>query len=332
MMSELKHVNVLSLIGVSMRQIPWCLIFDHMEKGDLHELLVSCTNVEARSISTVPADSMDAYGDVTLSYTDQIFIAAQIASGMEYLSSRSFVHRDLAARNILIGENLMCKISDIGLIKDCYSSDYYRTTGSTLMLPIRWMSPEAIAYGKFTVDSDVWAYGVLLWEIWSNGLQPFYGHSNAEVMDLVRSRQILPCPDNCPTKVYDLMLECWNEMPRYRPQFKNIHSRIRVWQQEVVEINQNCIGADSARSVSHSGGSKHTTSSTEMCSDHSHLNGYSPVTCQSSQDPSSNGIITNTTFNQQFEPPSLLSQSGPMHFSRLPNTNTIYLPELSHIV
>ncbi|CAG0907189.1 unnamed protein product [Cyprideis torosa] len=93
------------------------------------------------------------------------------------------------------------------------------------------MPPESILYGKFTAESDVWAFGVLMWEIWSYGLQPYYGYSNQEVIELVRSRQLLACPEGCPSAVYSLMVECWHELPSRRPTFPEIHSRLRTWSQ-----------------------------------------------------------------------------------------------------
>jgi len=143
---------------------------------------------------------------------------------MEYLASHHYVHRDLAARNCLVGDNLSVKISDFGLSRDVYAADYYRIQSKSL-LPVRWMPPEGILYGKFTTASDVWSFGVVLWEIYSYGLQPYYGYSNQEVIEMIRSRQLLPCPEDCPSRMYAFMVECWHEVPTRRPSFAEIHSR-----------------------------------------------------------------------------------------------------------
>lgn len=132
----------------------------------------------------------------------------QVAAGMEYLASHSYIHKDLAARNILVGEHLHVKISDLGLSRELYSSDYYLIQPKTL-LPIRWMPPEAIAYGKFNTDTDIWSFGVVLWEIFSYGLQPYYGFSNQEVMEMVRKRQLLPCPEDCPPRYNIIEFHCY---------------------------------------------------------------------------------------------------------------------------
>lgn len=113
-----------------------------------------------------------------------IFVCVRYA-GMEYLASHHYVHRDLAARNCLISDNLIVKISDFGLSRDIYSTDYYRVQGKSL-LPVRWMPPEAILYGKFTVESDVWSFGVVLWEIYSYGLQV-----ESESVETIWGRRVL---------------------------------------------------------------------------------------------------------------------------------------------
>ncbi|KAK7889927.1 hypothetical protein WMY93_025487 [Mugilogobius chulae] len=224
-LTELQHPNMVCLLGVVTQEQPVCMLFEFLPQGDLHEFLIM------RSPHSDVGCSSDEDGTVksSLDHGDFLHMASQVAAGMEYLSSHSFVHKDLAARNILVGEQLHVKISDLGLSREIYSSDYYLIQPKTL-LPIRWMPPEAIAYGKFTTESDIWSFGVVLWEVFSYGLQPYYGFSNQEVMEMVRKRQLLPCPEDCPPRFYGLMTECWQEGPARRPRFKDIHARLRAWE------------------------------------------------------------------------------------------------------
>ncbi len=194
-----------------------------MPHGDLHEFLITHSPNLDSDISE-PAEDQNV-----LNPMDMSFIAIQIAAGMEYLASHYYVHRDLAARNCLVGDNLTVKISDFGLSRDIYAADYYRVQTKSL-LPVRWMPPESILYGKFSTESDVWSFGVVLWEIYSYGLQPYYGYSNQEVIEMIRSRQLLPCPEDCPSRMYAFMVECWHEVPNRRPPFNEIHSRLRHWE------------------------------------------------------------------------------------------------------
>ncbi|XP_011495155.1 PREDICTED: tyrosine-protein kinase transmembrane receptor Ror isoform X2 [Ceratosolen solmsi marchali] len=217
LMTDLRHPNIICLLGVILNGEPMCMLFEYMTQGDLHEFLI-CHSPR----SDVPLNNVN--GKV-LEQPEFLHIALQIASGMEYLASHHYVHRDLAARNCLVGDNLTVKISDFGLSRDIYSSDYYRVQSKSL-LPVRWMPPESILYGKFTTESDVWSFGVVLWEIYSYGLQPYYGYNNQEVIDMIRSRQLLPCPEDCPTMIYSLMIECWHEVANRRPQFPEIHHRL----------------------------------------------------------------------------------------------------------
>ncbi|XP_049637628.1 inactive tyrosine-protein kinase transmembrane receptor ROR1-like [Suncus etruscus] len=225
LMAELHHPNIVCLLGAVTQEQPVCMLFEYMNQGDLHEFLIM------RSPHSDVGCSSDEDGTVksSLDHGDFLHIAIQIAAGMEYLSSHFFVHKDLAARNILIGEQLHVKISDLGISREIYSADYYRVQTKSL-LPIRWMAPEAILYGKFSSDSDIWSFGVVLWEIFSFGLQPYYGFSNQEVIEMVRKRQLLPCSEDCPPRMYGLMTECWNEIPARRPRFKDIHLRLRSWE------------------------------------------------------------------------------------------------------
>ncbi|KAK4878187.1 hypothetical protein RN001_010693 [Aquatica leii] len=214
LISELKHPNIICLLGVVVKQEPMCMLFEFMSEGDLHEFLILNSPNEGKS----------------LSQNEFLHIATQIAQGMEYLSENHYVHRDLAARNCLVSKDLVVKISDFGLSRDMYSCDYYRVQSKSL-LPVRWMPPESILYGKFTTESDVWSYGVVLWEIYSYGLQPYYGYNNQEVISMIRSRKLLSCPDSCPSYCYVLMVECWAELAMRRPNFAEIVQRLKMWKQ-----------------------------------------------------------------------------------------------------
>ncbi|XP_076020463.1 tyrosine-protein kinase transmembrane receptor ROR2 [Genypterus blacodes] len=221
---HLQHQNLVCLLGMVTKEQPTSMIFTYSSVGDLHEFLVMRS-----PNSDVGSSDDDKTVKSTLEQADFLHIITQIAAGMEYLSSHQVVHKDLAARNILILDKFNIKILDLGLFRDVYSADYYNLMG-TNPFPIRWMAPEAIMYGKFSTDSDIWSYGVVLWEIFSYGLQPYCGYSNQDVIEMVRNHQLLSCPDDCPAWIYTLMLECWSEFPARRPRFKDIHSRLRSWE------------------------------------------------------------------------------------------------------
>ncbi|TRY54362.1 hypothetical protein DNTS_011126 [Danionella cerebrum] len=147
-----------------------------------------------------------------------------IASGMKYLSDMGYVHRDLAARNILVNSNLVCKVSDFGLsrVLEDDAEAAYTTRGGKI--PIRWTAPEAIAYRKFTSASDVWSYGIVLWEVMSYGERPYWEMSNQDVIKAVDEGYRLPPPMECPATLYQLMLDCWQKDRNNRPKFEQIVS------------------------------------------------------------------------------------------------------------
>ncbi|XP_041042779.1 muscle, skeletal receptor tyrosine-protein kinase [Carcharodon carcharias] len=224
LMAEFDHPNIVKLLGVCAIGKPMCLLFEYMAYGDLNEYLRtrSAINVRTLSQASCPQWSVGSGDLIPLSCTDQLNIAKQISAGMTYLSERKFVHRDLATRNCLVGEHLVVKIADFGLSRNIYSADYYKANENDA-IPIRWMPPESIFFNRYTTESDVWAYGVVLWEIFSSGMQPYYGMAHEEVIYYVRDGNILSCPENCPLELYNLMRLCWSNMPSDRPSFASIH-------------------------------------------------------------------------------------------------------------
>eukprot|EP00062_Callorhinchus_milii_P014667 gi/632964083/ref/XP_007898226.1/ PREDICTED: tyrosine-protein kinase transmembrane receptor ROR2 isoform X2 [Callorhinchus milii] len=224
MRSRLQHPNMVCLLGIVTKEQPMSMIFSYPSHSDLHEFLVMRS-----PHSDVGSSDDDKTVKSALEPADFLHIVSQIAAGMDYLSSHHVVHKDLATRNILVCDKLHVKISDLGVFREVYSADYYKLMGNSI-LPIRWMPPEAIVFGKFSVDSDIWSFGVVAWEIFGYGLQPYCGYANQDVIEMIRNRQVLPCPDDCPAWIYSLMLECWNEFPSRRPRFKDIHTRLRTWE------------------------------------------------------------------------------------------------------
>ncbi|XP_066480296.1 discoidin domain-containing receptor 2 [Tiliqua scincoides] len=218
-MSRLKDPNIIRLLAVCIMDDPLCMITEYMENGDLNQFL---SRQEPQNSSESSTSSV--------SYADLKFMAIQIASGMKYLSSLNFVHRDLATRNCLVGKNYTIKIADFGMSRNLYSGDYYRIQGRAV-LPIRWMSWESILLGKFTTASDVWAFGVTLWETFTFcHEQPYSQLSDEQVIENTgeffrdQGRQTyLPQPAVCPDPVYKLMLSCWRRDTKDRPSFQEIH-------------------------------------------------------------------------------------------------------------
>ncbi|XP_068600574.1 ephrin type-B receptor 4a [Brachionichthys hirsutus] len=207
-MGQFQHPNIIHLEGIITASCPVMILTEFMENGAL--------------------DSFLRLNDSQFTPIQLVGMLRGIASGMKYLAEMSYVHRDLAARNILINSNLVCKVSDFGLSRFLQenSSDPTYTSSLGGKIPIRWTAPEAIAFRKFTSASDVWSYGIVMWEVMSFGDRPYWDMSNQDVINAIEQDYRLPPPPDCPTHLHQLMLDCWQKDRSARHRFAELVSAL----------------------------------------------------------------------------------------------------------
>ncbi|XP_032438400.1 uncharacterized protein LOC116732388 isoform X2 [Xiphophorus hellerii] len=216
-MKNFDHENVVRLLGVTLKKeedspVPVPLvILPYMKHGDLRRFLIATR-----------------YGDIPMFVPFQTLLRfmIDIAAGMDYLSTRGFLHRDLAARNCMLGDDLRVCVADFGLSKKIYSSNYYRQT-VTVRVPIKWMAIESLSESVYTTKSDVWSFGVTMWEIVSRGKTPYPAVQNYELLELLLSGHTLKPPAECDEKLYKIMKSCWDQEPLLRPDFSGLLDELK---------------------------------------------------------------------------------------------------------
>ncbi|XP_077504411.1 tyrosine kinase receptor Cad96Ca [Amblyomma americanum] len=226
------HPNVVTLLGSCTDRDPLFVIMEYVPFGKLQTYLRE-SRVE-RSYGNLHGSSKH------LTSRDLTSFAYQVAKGMEYLSSKGIIHRDLAARNILVGENKTCKVADFGFARDVITTHVYERK-SEGRLPIRWMAPESLYDNIFTTKTDVWSFGILMWEIVTLGSTPYPGLAAAEVMRRVRDGYRLEKPEHCKREMYNIMYYCWDPDPNERPSFSELTcllDKLLVSENDYIELDR----------------------------------------------------------------------------------------------
>uniref|UniRef100_A0A673CIV6 Inactive tyrosine-protein kinase 7 n=1 Tax=Sphaeramia orbicularis TaxID=375764 RepID=A0A673CIV6_9TELE len=209
MFAKLSHANVARLLGVCREAEPHYMILEYYDLGDLKQFL------------RISKSKDDKVKSQPISTKTKVSICAQVAHGMEHLSNHRFVHKDLAARNCLINSQRRIKVSALSLSKDVYNSEYFHYRQA--WIPLRWLPSESVFEDDFSTKSDVWAFGVLMWEVFSHGEMPYAKLSDDEVLEGLQNGKLkLPVPDGCPSKIYKLMVRCWAPSLKERPSFTDV--------------------------------------------------------------------------------------------------------------
>ncbi|KAB0801376.1 hypothetical protein PPYR_05730 [Photinus pyralis] len=213
-----KHINIINLLGCCTQNGPLYVVVEYAPHGNLRDFL----RQHRSSSGYEPAIGIVEKEKKTLTQKDLVSFAYQVAKGMEYLASRRCIHRDLAARNVLVSDDFILKIADFGLARDVHCNDYYRKTTDG-RLPVKWMAPEALFHRVYTTQSDVWSYGILLWEIMTLGGTPYPSVPSVEkLFQLLRNGHRMEKPACCSLEIYLLMRDCWSYQPNERPIFSEL--------------------------------------------------------------------------------------------------------------
>ncbi|XP_031702441.1 tyrosine-protein kinase Fes/Fps isoform X2 [Anarrhichthys ocellatus] len=204
-LKQYDHPNIVKLIGVCTQKQPIYIIMELVQGGDF----ISFLRREGHSLKPKMLVKM----------------TENIASGMEFLESKKCIHRDLAARNCLVAQHNVVKISDFGMSRQ-QDDGVYSAGGGLRQIPVKWTSPEALNYGRFTTESDVWSFGVLLWETFSMGMTPYTSMTNQQTRDEVEKGYRMPAPHGCPVEISRIMSSCWQYDPKNRPSFKKLRAEL----------------------------------------------------------------------------------------------------------
>ncbi|XP_031139949.1 fibroblast growth factor receptor 2 isoform X2 [Sander lucioperca] len=211
-----KHKNIINLLGACTQDGPLYVIVEYASKGNLREYLRA-----RRPPGMEYSYDIARVSDEQLTFKDLVSCTYQVARGMEYLASQKCIHRDLAARNVLVTESNFMKIADFGLARDVHNIDYYKKTTNG-RLPVKWMAPEALFDRVYTHQSDVWSFGVLMWEIFTLGGSPYPGIPVEELFKLLKEGHRMDKPGNCTNELYMMMKDCWHAISSHRPTFKQL--------------------------------------------------------------------------------------------------------------
>ncbi|XP_039194331.1 tyrosine-protein kinase Fer isoform X1 [Crotalus tigris] len=210
-LKQYDHPNIVKLIGVCTQRQPIYIVMELVPGGDFLSFLRKKKD--------------------ELKTKQLVKFSLDVAAGMAYLESKNCIHRDLAARNCLVGENNVLKISDFGMSRQ--EDDGVYSSSGLKQIPIKWTAPEALNYGRYTSESDVWSYGIFLWETFSLGVCPYPGMTNQQAREQVEKGYRMSAPQKCPEDIYKIMQRCWDYNPEMRPKFSEIHKELSALKKKV---------------------------------------------------------------------------------------------------